>query len=64
MKSASFMEVLISNDQKEMKQFLQANGKVKPRSAIYFVPKKKGDNEDGSRESNNEGTDVRDSGDN
>ena len=65
MKSASFMEVLIGNNQEEMRQFLQSNGKVKPRSAIYFVPKeKKGEIEDGRRENNNEGIDGRDSGDN
>jgi hypothetical protein len=64
MKNASFMEVLASNNQEEMKQFLQSNGKVKPRSAIYFVPKKKGEIENGRRENNNEGIDGRDSGDN
>ena len=50
MDNLTFNDILMSNDEESMKRFLTANGKVKPHSAVYFVPK--GELKDGRRESN------------
>ena len=56
MKNESFMDILHSNDEDSIKKFLQANGKVKPYSPVYFIPSQlKGEKDNGRRENHNEG---------
>ena len=51
MKNESFMDILHSNDEDSIKKFLQANGKVKPYSPVYFIPSQlKGEKDNGERD--------------
>lgn len=56
------MDTLLSNDEESMKKFLKSNGKVKPHSPVYFIPKTKGENDNGRRENHDEGADEGDQG--
>lgn len=62
MDNLTFNDILMSNDEESMKRFLTTNGKVKPYSAVYFVPK--GELEDGRRKSNSKEVDEGDQGSN
>ena len=62
MKNESFMDILQSNDETSMKNFLLSNGKVKPHSPVYFITNPKGEYKDGRRVNYNEGTDEGDQG--